>query len=70
MLRLIFHHHCCNFIIGFSEKTVLRLALQMVSRLESLAKHNIVHGDIQPGLINVVFIFLSKVTVIKYNNYF
>eukprot|EP01041_Mallomonas_annulata_P001280 gene1280-2468_t len=34
---------------GFSSNTVLRIALQLLCRLESLSIFNIVHGDIQPG---------------------
>lgn len=34
---------------GFSAVTVLRLAIELLGRLQILSKYDIVHGDIQPG---------------------
>lgn len=34
---------------GFLPQTVLKIALELLTRLESLSRHNIVHGDVQPG---------------------
>lgn len=34
---------------GFSPQTVLRIAMQLLTRLEDLADFGIVHGDVQPG---------------------
>lgn len=34
---------------GFSGPTVLKLSIELLCRLRSLSKHDIVHGDIQPG---------------------
>ena len=36
---------------GFSSLTVLRIAHDLVNRLQSLQRHNIVHNDIHPGNI-------------------
>ena len=37
------------YTVGFKPLTVLKLAKQLLQRLQTLSVYNIVHGDIQPG---------------------